>query len=182
MKKLIPLIAIAVAMAVPAVMSAQPQTPDYYGFENPDKTVLIEWVEDAINADNIPFTSTDEKDAFLALIDTLYAKRDNRDWSGCVTTAGYLETAAEVIVGDDISSLVEDCCQVTADAYSETDYNMWIIPADATAIQDGLNDGNSALLGFKGTLTHHAEVVTEYPDGTTKTEEACTWSLEVEKT
>jgi len=177
MKRIIPLIAVALAMAVPAVMSAQ--TPDYYGYENPDKTVLMEWVEDAINNNNIPFTSTGEKDAFLALIDTLYAKRDNRDWSGCATVAGYLETATAAIVGDDISSLVEDCCQVTADAYDDPSHSMLMTPTVKTSIQDGLNDGNSESLGVEGTLTHHAEIVTEFPDGTIVTEAACTLSLVV---
>jgi len=177
MKKTIPLIAIAVAMALPLTISAQ--TPDYYGFENPDKTVLMEWVEDAINNNNIPFTSTGEKDAFLALIDTLYAKRDNRDWSGCATVAGYLETATAAIFGDDISSLVEDCCQVTADAYDDPYHSMIMTPTVKTSIQDGLNDGNSTLTSVEGTLTHHAKKTTEYPDGTIVTEEACTLSLVV---
>ncbi len=178
MKKLIPLIAVALAMAIPSVMVAV----EYNGYDNSTKTVLMEWVEDAINADNIPFTSTSEKDAFLALIDTLYAKRDASDWSGCVTVAGYLGSAVQYIQGSSIRSLVEDCCQVTADAYNDPSHNTIMTPTVKTSIQDGLNDGNSESLGVKGTLTHHAEIVTEYPDGTTKTEAACTWSLEVETT
>ena len=178
MKKLIPLIAIAVAMVLPAVMSAQ--TPNYNGYDNSTKTVLMEWVEDAINADDITFNPTGAEDAFLALIDTLYAKRDASNWSGCVTVAGYLGSAAQYIQGASIKSLVEDCCQATADAYNDPSHSMIMTPIVKTAIQDGLNDDNSTLTSVKATLKHHAKKTTEYPDGRKVTEEACTWSLEVE--
>ena len=145
MKKLIPLIAIALAMAVPAVMSAQ--TPDYYGYENPDKTVLIEWVEDAINADNIPFTSTGEKDAFLALIDTLYAKRDAEDWSQCVSVAAQLYTATVDIV-DGAKAELAELCEWAGVAYTYPGNWMIVSPNDEEVIQDLLvYGGSSAAVG-----------------------------------
>ncbi|MEA3311984.1 MAG: hypothetical protein U9Q76_07170 [candidate division WOR-3 bacterium] len=144
MKKIIPLIAVALAMALPLTISAQ--TPDYYGYENPDKTVLMEWVEDAINNNNIPFTSTGEKDAFLALIDTLYAKRDASDWSGCVTVAGYLESAAANITEPADEELVASLCECTGDVYTDTEHLMAITPTDQGEIQDALvtNGGGNA--------------------------------------
>jgi len=153
MKRIIPLIAVALAMVLPAVMSAQ--TPDYYGYENPDKTVLMEWVEDAINNNNIPFTSTGEKDAFLALIDTLYAKRDNRDWSGCVTTAGSLEAASANIVGTSRRDFVAYLCNLVGFSYAHPEATLVLTPEQVADIQDGLVDVPPD--SIPEPATHHVE-------------------------
>jgi len=139
MKKLIPLIAVALAMVLPAVMSAQ--TPDYYGYDNSTKTVLIEWVEDAINDGNITFNPTGAEDAFLALVEDLYDYRDAENWSACVTTAGYLETAAQYIQGSAIRSYVESCCDVTGWFYGISDV-MCMTGATHDAIQYSLVAAN----------------------------------------
>lgn len=114
---------------------------DYNGYDNSTKTVLMEWVENAINADDITFNPDGADDAFLDLVDTLYAKRDASDWDGCVTVAGYLEAAAQYIVGTSIRSYVESCCDVTGWFYGVSDL-MCMTDGTETAIQYSLATAN----------------------------------------
>lgn len=137
MKRIITL-AIVLAVAVPAVMLAQ--TPDYYGYDNDTKTVLLEWVEAAIDNNYIDFDTPAYETAFLDLVDDLYAERDVEDWSGCVTVAGYLETAAQYIDGSADKELVISLCDCTEEVYTKTEYLMGITPADQGEIQQALTN------------------------------------------
>jgi len=153
MKKLIPLIAIVLAMAVPAVMSAQ--TPDYYGYENPDKTVLIEWIEDAINDGDITFNPERAKDAFLALVEDLYDYRDAENWSACVTTAGSLEAASANIVGTSRRDFVAYLCNLVGFSYAHPEATLVLTPEQVADIQDGLVDVPPD--SIPEPATHHVE-------------------------
>lgn len=73
---------------------------------------------------------------------TLYAKRDNRDWSGCVTAAGYLKTATTYINGD-AKGQVAKLCDATEEIYGydeESFLEVEISPTDEDAIKDNLCD------------------------------------------
>ena len=129
MKKLIPLIAIAVAMA---------QAVTYYDYTT--ETPTIEWVETAINDGDITFNPEGAKDAFLALVEDLYDYRDAENWSACVTTAGSLEAATTYINGD-VKGQVAELCDATEEiyGYDEDDFtSVEITPADEEDIRDNL--------------------------------------------
>lgn len=136
MKKIIPLLAVALAMAVPLTISAQ--TPDYYGFENPDKTTLIEWVEDAINAGNIDFDTQAHEDAFLDIIQDVYDYRDAENWSAIVTLAGQMKTATSCIEGTSHSDMVDWICEIVGWAYADETV-LLLTPGQVTEIQAVLN-------------------------------------------
>jgi len=90
-----------------------------------------------------PFVGGREiKDTLCSSQYTLYAKRDNRDWSGCVTTAGYLKTATTYI-NEDAKGQIAELCDATEEIYGydeESFLEVEISPTDEDAIKDNLCD------------------------------------------
>jgi len=117
MKKLIPIIAIAVAMVLPAVMSAQ--TLDYYGYENSDLPTLISWIEDGINSGFVTFDTQQHEDEFLALAANLYSVSAVHNWSQCEVICGMLKQAAANIVGTSHREMADWLCEIAAWAYTD---------------------------------------------------------------
>lgn len=140
MKRIIPFIAVAVAMAVPITISAQ--TPDYYGYENQDKGELMQLVVDAINDGDITFTTTQAKEDFLDLYGDLCSYAAQSNWSSCATTAGDMADVAQYIV-EDSKDLVEDLCEATQGAFIATGLEMCITPSDYEDLQEDLTQGGS---------------------------------------
>jgi len=131
-------IAIALAVVLPAVMVGA----DYNGYENDTKTVLMEWVEDALDSGSVTFDSQAHKQDFLDLIDALYSARDNENWLACVALANLLEAASNNIVAEGYRVTVASLSQVTGEAYSQPDV---MIMSDET--EDDIKDNLIEPLG-----------------------------------
>ena len=150
MKKLIPLIAIVLAMALPLTITAQ----TYYDYTV--ETPTIEWVETAINAGDITFGMPAHKTAFLAGIQQLYDYRDAENWSACVTTAGLLEAATTYINGD-VKGQVAELCDATEEIYGydeESFLEVEISPTDEDAMKDNLCDAYFQILWIEFWIEH----------------------------
>ncbi|NLI99499.1 hypothetical protein GX441_12710 [bacterium] len=145
MKRIITIAAIIMAAAIPIAASAQ--TPDYYGYEGAEKTVLIQWVKEAIDANNITFTTTAAKTNFLGLCSALETYASQSNWTSCVTTSNNLKTAASYINGADIKALVEDCCDATAGAFGSSE-DLCMSSSDHDDTREALENGN--LMGWSG--------------------------------
>lgn len=180
MKRIITLTAIAMAMALPSLASAQ--TPDYYGYGDAEKTILIQWAKEAIDNNNITFTTTTAKTNFLNLCNDLEAYASQSDWSSCVTVSTNLKTAAGYINGADIKALVEDCCDATAAAFDASE-DLCMSSSDHDEIGIELNNGN--LLGgritiyFKHFKADEDCQTEKRPDGSNKHISKCMCRLEV---
>jgi hypothetical protein len=114
MKRFIPLIAVAIAMAVPLTISAQ--TPDYYGYENSDLPTLISWIEDGINAGFVTFDTQQHEDDFLALAATLHS---TVDVGQCQAICGMLKQAAANIVATSHREMADWLCEIAGWAYTD---------------------------------------------------------------
>jgi len=164
MKKLIPLIAIVLAMALPVVASAD--AVSYYDYTT--STRMLEMVEDAIQGGRITFDTEVHKTAFLAGIQQLYNYRDAENWSACVTIADNLaSTALQVIPDDGASSNVSAICSTVGDIYgTENDAmdNCSMSKEDEQTLDDNLGD----LCGW------HVEPYIRFGH-----EDDCTWWIEI---
>jgi hypothetical protein len=118
MKRIIPLLAVAIAMAIPATMSAQ--TIDYYGYTNDRKIVLMEWVEDGITSGSITFDTQAHEDDFMDLINDLYSSSNAMSWSQCITIAAQLESASAYITEEGHRVLVAALSRLLAEVYSSS--------------------------------------------------------------
>ncbi len=139
MKRIIPLITALIAMAVPALMSAQMTNYNYWNV-----TSLLVQVENAINSDNFSFDTEAHKQDFLDGIELLYTYRDAEMWSSCVTVANNLASAAsQWIVDTNVAYNVNQLCICVGDIYEEepTSFeSVSIDPDDEDTIDEGLYD------------------------------------------
>jgi hypothetical protein len=131
-------------MAVPLTASAQMTQELSYGYDNSSKTVLMEMVENAINAGAVTFDTQAHKDEFLALISNLYDARDAGNWNTVVTIANQLRAATANIVGVNQKDLVESLCFCSAGVYTYSDLIMLLTPEDEAALAAALANGGSA--------------------------------------
>ena len=145
MKKLIPLIAIAVAMAVPSIMSAEEVEWDFTV-----ETPPLEIIEQNILDGDIPFISTEAQTDFLNGIQEVYNARDAENYALCATLANDMTTtAAQTITDTIVGNNVSVVCGAVADEYSEWPINMLypsIDSEDIGRIDDGT--GSDCLLGI----------------------------------
>lgn len=116
MKRLITL-AIVLAVAIPAVVAAQ--TPDYYGYENPDLSTLISWIEDGINTGYVRFDTEAHKNEYLALIGNLYTAGSVSNWSQCAMICAMLKQASVNITGTSHRTSAETVCEVAGWSYTD---------------------------------------------------------------
>ncbi|MCK4232072.1 hypothetical protein KAX06_08580 [candidate division WOR-3 bacterium] len=149
MKKLIPLIAIALAMALPATMIATEVEWDFTV-----ETPPLEIIEQNIIDGHITFTTDVDRTNFLNGIQEVYNARDAENYSLCATLANDLTTTAvqtitDTIVGNNVSVV----CGAVADEYSEWPENMLypsIDSEDIGKIDDGTGqEENPPLFHFE---------------------------------
>jgi len=162
---------VVLALVAPALLLAQ--TVDYYGFDNSTKTELVSWIETAIDNGSVSFDTQAHKDAYLGLINDLYAARNAADWDECIAVANSLAVASGNIVGNN-SALAASICNAIKNAYSSNNY-LVLKKEHATRLKNLIGTGNPEDVVLEIEATIHVEGMTiETKDSTTITIEACT--------
>ena len=140
MKKLIPLIAVALAMVLPSIMSAEEVEWDFMV-----ETPPLEIIEQNILDGDIPFISTEARTDFLNGIQEVYNARDAENYDLCATLANDLttttavQTITDTIVGNNVSVV----CMAVADEYDEWPENI-LFPAIDSEDIGNIDDGTSS--------------------------------------
>ncbi len=174
MKRIITL-GVVLALVAPALLLAQ--TVDYYGFDNSTKTELVSWIETAIDNGSVSFDTQAHKDAYLGLINDLYAARNAADWDECIAVANSLAVASGNIVGNN-SALAASICECVAAIYSISD-TILIPTKDVLSIKEATSTGNPngvVMEADERTKVHASKtVIIKTSDGTEIITSACTY-------
>jgi len=160
MKKLIPLIAVALAMVLPAVMTAETLDWDFESGCPP-----LDIIKANILDNDMTFTSSTYRSAMLTAINAIYDYVDLGQYSNAASAADalagncdtYIE--AEVVTGN-----VAVVLGAIADVYEWDPDDLWCTttsPADAGVIDDGTEDGCLLTIEFGWKTVHKAEACEE---------------------
>jgi len=163
MKKLIPLIAIAVAMALPAVAPAQTAETLDWDFESGCPPLDI--IKANILDNDMTFTSPTYRSAMLTAINAIYDYVDLGQYSNAASAADALAGNCDTYIEEEVvAGNVAVVLGAIADVYEWDPDDLWCTttsPADAGVIDDGTEDGCLLWIEWGWEPVHKAEACEE---------------------
>lgn len=150
--------------------------PEYTAHKNTTKVVLIDWVNDAINAGNVTFNTYQQKLDFQNLIQQVHQSINASNWANVVTQAAQLNGLTTNIQGATTRALVGSLCECLETIYTDDEF-MLLDNADAQTFQDALATGNpDAIVCAWGIEVHMflKEITVPFGDGGSITIVQCT--------
>lgn len=166
MKKVIPFVIVAVAMALPLVLEAE---SPWLLLDNRVKTLYLEAVDDQIDEGDITFQTPQYKSQFQAGITGILAARDMDNWQAVIDGCNALRNYTQYYIVGDVSDMVDNILEVTAAMYGVSGYAGVRLDKHRFIMQ-AIEDENLQLnISIEGTI-HFAgcdSTVTTLPDGTT---------------
>lgn len=126
---------LTVLFAVSLIPLAPLRAQGYTSYDYRIETPTIEWILEGINQGTIVFQTTAHKDNFLNLASELSWYRDQENWGTCVSKANLLGAAAEYIVTEH-KSLVVDLIEATESIYNSDSEDFSCVDIDDTAVDE----------------------------------------------
>ena len=160
MKKLIPLIAVALAMAMPATMAAETLDWDFESGCPP-----LDIIKANILDNDITFTSSTYRSAMLTAINAIYDYVDNEQYSNATSAADALDGYCDTYIEDEVvAGNVAVVLGAIADVYEWDPDDFWCTTtssADAGVIDDGTEDGCLLTIEWGWETVHKDEACEE---------------------